>query len=686
MKKLYFILLAFLTFGFTNAQEVIITGYFDSPCPSQLGRTVEIYVDGTVDLTNWNLVRQSNGGGFVTNIDLSALGSLTDSFAYITNDAATLTAEFGISGSNVIVSSAINDNGDDAFQIINDTAAVIDRFGEDGVDATGFAWEHLDSYYYRVDGVPANGGAFNVVDFTFGALNVLDNLGLCNSAAALSTVVPFGTYSTTASTTPTVTVTGSVASLDYFEGNGPSAEDSFSVSGINLTQNITVSAPTNFEVSLTSGSGFASSVVLTQTGGTVNVTTVYVRLAAGLTANTYNGDVTASSTGATNQTLTLTGVVSPATPQFNVFGTPNDMNYSVGAGPSNEESIFVEGLFLTNNLTITAPTNFEVSLTSGSGFSSSVSITPSSGTVANTEVFIRLVSGLAIGNYNGDITVSSSPVADDTVPVNGNVFGSATNSLVIIGVYDGPNTGGVPKGVELFALADIPDLSLFGISSVTNGAGSNGSTIEFTFPADALTAGQSIFVATESTEFTNFFGFAPDYTTGVVGINGDDAVELYENGTIIDTFGDVNADGTGTPWEYLDGWAYRVSNTGPDGTSFVIGNWTFSGINQLEGGTTNSACAVPYPLNTYTNNLATNNFNTIEGLTMYPNPVSGNVVNFTSATNAEMNVQIFDILGKEVVKANVVNNTLNIGSLNAGVYIVKVTEAGKTATKKLVVR
>lgn len=84
--------------------------------------------------------------------------------------------------------------------------------------------------------------------------------------------------------------------------------------------------------------------------------------------------------------------------------------------------------------------------------------------------------------------------------------------------------------------------------------------------------------------------------------------------------------------------------------------------------------------------LETKSFNAIEGLTMYPNPVSGNVVNFTSANNADMNVQIFDILGKEVVKANVVNNTLNIGSLNAGVYIVKITEAGKTATKKLVIR
>lgn len=674
-------------FTFVNAQEAIITGYVDSPCPSQLGRTVEIYVDGTVDFTTdagWNLVRQANGGGFTTNISISGLGTITDDFAYITTDAATLNSEFGIT-TNVIESAAITDNGDDAFQIIDGLANIIDRFGEDGVDGTGTAWEHLDSYYYRVDGTPANAGAFNAVDFTYGALNLLDGEGLCNGGSALSTFVPFGTYSTTASTTPTISISGTVGSLDYFEGNGPSAEDTFSVSGINLTQNITVTAPTNFEVSTTSGSGFGASVVLTQTGGTVNPTDVYIRLAAGLTVNTYSGDVTASSTGATDATLAVSGVVSPADPQFSVFGTPGAMNYTFGAGPSNEESIFVEGLFLTSNITVTAPTNFEVSLTSGSGFASSVDIVPSSGTVASTEVFIRLASGLAINSYAGDITVSSSPAADQMVAVNGNVFGTPTNSLVIIGVYDGPNTGGTPKGVELFALANIPNLSLFGISSVTNGGGSSAGTIEYTFPADALAAGQSIFIATEASEFTNFFGFAPDYTTGVVGINGDDAIELYENGVIIDTFGDVNVDGTGQTWEYLDGWAYRVSNTGPDG-GFVEANWTFSGINQLEGATTNAACTIPYPLGTYVNTLSTNNFNAINGLKMYPNPVTGNTLYLASANNSEMTIQIFDVLGKEVKNTKVMNNQVNVSSLNAGVYIVKITEAGKTATRKLIVR
>ena len=31
-------------------------------------------------------------------------------------------------------------------------------------------------------------------------------------------------------------------------------------------------------------------------------------------------------------------------------------------------------------------------------------------------------------------------------------------------------------------------------------------------------------------------------------------------------FGEVGVDGTGDPWEYLDGWAYRVDGSGPAGT------------------------------------------------------------------------------------------------------------------------
>jgi len=85
-----------------------------------------------------------------------------------------------------------------------------------------------------------------------------------------------------------------------------------------------------------------------------------------------------------------------------------------------------------------------------------------------------------------------------------------------------------------------------------------------------------------------------------MGINGDDAVELYQNGAVIDTFGDINVNGNGEPWQYSDGWAYRVDGTGPDGSTFVLGSWFFSGVNALDNETSNASAANPIPVGTYT--------------------------------------------------------------------------------------
>lgn len=175
--------------------------------------------------------------------------------------------------------------------------------------------------------------------------------------------------------------------------------------------------------------------------------------------------------------------------------------------------------------------------------------------------------------------------------------GTARADLVITGVVDGPLSGGVPKAIELFVLSDVADLSIYGVSSANNGGGSTG-TPEFSLSGSA-TAGQFLYVASESTGFTTYFGFAPTFTNGAANINGDDAIELFLNGAVIDVFGDVDVDGTGQPWEYMDGWAYRKDNTGPDGASFQLDNWTFSGINALDGTSTNGEAGNPFPIGTY---------------------------------------------------------------------------------------
>ena len=173
------------------------------------------------------------------------------------------------------------------------------------------------------------------------------------------------------------------------------------------------------------------------------------------------------------------------------------------------------------------------------------------------------------------------------------------NDLVISGVIDGPLSGGVPKAVELFVVNDIADLSAYGIGSANNGGGTDGE--EFTFPAGvSASAGSYIYVASEIDGFTAFFGSAPDYDTSSMGINGDDAIELFKDGSVIDTFGDINVDGNGTAWEYLDGWAYRTSGQSANGGSFEASNWTYSGVDALDGSTTNSDAASPFPTGTFT--------------------------------------------------------------------------------------
>lgn len=78
--------------------------------------------------------------------------------------------------------------------------------------------------------------------------------------------------------------------------------------------------------------------------------------------------------------------------------------------------------------------------------------------------------------------------------------------------------------------------------------------------------------------------------------------------------------------------------------------------------------------------------NMIAGLKLYPNPLTGNVLNISTDANATKTVAIFDVLGKQVVNTTTSNTSINVSNLTSGVYMVKITEEGKTATKKLVVQ
>lgn len=124
----------------------------------------------------------------------------------------------------------------------------------------------------------------------------------------------FDNYSTTlvgTTFTSNITTGGNLSAFNSCNGSA-SAAQSFSVGGIDLTDDLVITPPTGFEVSTSSNSGFGSSVALTPVSGTVASTSIYVRLANNATG-TPSGNIVCSSTGATSQNVAVSGTVTTVT-------------------------------------------------------------------------------------------------------------------------------------------------------------------------------------------------------------------------------------------------------------------------------------------------------------------------------------------------------------------------------------
>ncbi|WP_296684734.1 T9SS type A sorting domain-containing protein [Flavobacterium sp.] len=76
----------------------------------------------------------------------------------------------------------------------------------------------------------------------------------------------------------------------------------------------------------------------------------------------------------------------------------------------------------------------------------------------------------------------------------------------------------------------------------------------------------------------------------------------------------------------------------------------------------------------------------IEGLNLYPNPVSNGKVYITTKNDLDKEIQIFDVLGKKVLQTMLSSRELNVSTLTPGVYIIKIKEEEASTTRKLIVR
>lgn len=96
--------------------------------------------------------------------------------------------------------------------------------------------------------------------------------------------------------------------------------------------------------------------------------------------------------------------------------------FSTVAGTASNAQIFtISGTYLTGNLVVTAPADFEVRENETGSYGASVSFTPSSGTVATKTIQVRIAASASLGTPTGNVVCSSTDATSQNVEVIGTV-------------------------------------------------------------------------------------------------------------------------------------------------------------------------------------------------------------------------------------------------------------------------
>jgi uncharacterized protein YjdB len=207
------------------------------------------------------------------------------------------------------------------------------------------------------------------------------------------------------------------------------------------------------------------------------------------------------------------------------------------------------------------------------------------------------LNGVLTAVSNGTVIVTAT--ANDGSGVSGFasivISNQATSPTLIAlslkGIIDFNLTAGAAagKGIHLTADSTILDLSNYALGVANNGGGTDG--VEYEFPVISVTAGDQILVVRDSAEMATYFSTCfIEFDHVLIGNssisqNGDDAIELFKDSTVVETYGDVNIDGTGELWEYTGSWAYKE-----------MGIWTYGGIACTDNSVTTQSSACPYPI------------------------------------------------------------------------------------------
>jgi len=189
----------------------------------------------------------------------------------------------------------------------------------------------------------------------------------------------------------------------------------FSVEGSNLQSDITMIANANVEMSL-DGSNFTSDfITISHMNGIVSGTKLYARFVPEIEGNIVSSITSVSINASKKEVLCYgTGIVEPI---HTVFA--NDYNFGevIAGEVSIPQSFIYEGHNLTGSVEINCDYGFKVSKYSFSGFVSSLSLTPSSGTISQ-KIYVQFAP-VTSGEISGNIVLSSSDFENDTLLATG---------------------------------------------------------------------------------------------------------------------------------------------------------------------------------------------------------------------------------------------------------------------------